>query len=128
MGYLRLIEKKLLQIIMPKFNLIKYVIPLLLISANCMADDCNFSFVRTWDKEVARLNNKIQNDIQMINMTQSWINDNKSDISKQAYLSSEVIRDAYESLQINTTMLYSQYADLAKDQRCLKIAIENNKK
>ena len=90
-----------------------------------MSYGCEFSILNTWKKEVIKLNGQIDNDYSYIKMVSSWISDNESDISKSAYLSSQVIREAYDALSLNKSLLASAINKLEEHKNCLLIAKQN---
>ena len=87
--------------------------------------DCGFSMLRTWSQEVQGYQQKIEADLRFINWTSIEVSKAQQDISKSAFLSSQVIDDAYSRLAINSQMLSNARSELRNHQLCLAEAQKN---
>jgi len=89
-----------------------------------LLESCNFSSFRTWDSEVERIQKNIVGLDQLIKMVSDEIYWANKDISKQDFLPSETVRNAYSQLSVNQ-MMNAKYQEMkVKNIFCLDCALK----
>jgi len=85
-------------------------------------EECDFSSFRSWNSELKRISDSLAVFERLADRSNNAINDAKSDISKSAYLSSEVIAEAKRKLEMHEKVQKFHYEKIDKLSWCLQYA------
>lgn len=85
---------------------------------------CEFSTFRGWPAEVDRLTKKLSSEISWARQTQQDLYWAQQDIDKERFLSSEVVRNAYQARTDAQQQLLASKATIATLQWCVRCANE----